>query len=95
MGIYQVYDYWFDQGHECYRNKNYADAPANFEKAADFGHTEARFNTGLTYQLGEGMPKNYSQAMYHYLSAANKSNHAQSQNHIGILYRDGLGQAQD
>jgi len=50
---------------------------------------EAQFDLGLRYYNGEGVVKNYKQAVYWYEKAANQGN-ADAQFNLGLCY--GLGQ---
>jgi len=59
-------------------------------KAAQLGHTEAMYNTGFLYHVGQGTTKDVTKAVYWYKKAAEK-NHSDAMN----MYYDGDGILQD
>jgi hypothetical protein len=52
------------------------------------------FNRGWKYQMGEGMPKDYEEAVKWYRKAANKD-HTQAQYNLAQMYRRGQGVLKD
>ena len=65
-----------------------------YKKAADQGDAEAQFNLGVMYSLGEGVPKDYKQAVYWYRKAADQG-HADAQSNLGFMYHEGRGVPKD
>lgn len=63
---------------------------ALYLQAAEQGHVDAMYEVGLSYDLGEGVTKDYTQAAIWYEKAAM---HGQSQAQFGLgqLYEDGNG----
>ena len=62
-------------------------------KSADQGHVDAQFRLGVLYYNGDGVAKDYEEAMKWYLKAAER--HAVAQDRIGDLYYYGHGVVQD
>jgi TPR repeat protein len=58
------------------------------------GNASARFNLGLRYQNGEGVPKDLGKARDHYQKAADKG-YAPAQYNLGWLYEHGEGVPKD
>ena len=65
-----------------------------YEKAANLGEPLAMNNIGHLYQMGQGVPRDYAQAMKWYRQAAN-AGLPQAMTNIGYLYSKGLGVAKD
>jgi len=63
-------------------------------KNAQQGCSQAQFILGSTYYHGEGIQKNYQQAVYWYQQAA-KQGHISAQNNLGRMYQHGLGVKKD
>lgn len=63
-------------------------------KAADQGQAEAQADLGFSYYLGQGVPQDYTQAIYWYRKAAVQG-HALSQLSLGHMFNDGRGAPQD
>lgn len=72
----------------------FAKALPLLRRAADAGSAEAQFETGLRYDLGEGVPLDYKQAMQWYEKSAAQG-HAPAQHNIGVLYEQGQGVDKD
>jgi TPR repeat protein len=81
-------------GQEAYARKDYAQALAWFQKAADHGNTVAQDFVGNIYYFGQGVPRDYAQAMTWYRKAADQGN-ADAQNAVGNIYYNGQGVPQD
>jgi TPR repeat protein len=73
---------------------DFAKALPLLRRAADAGNPVAQFETGLRYDLGEGVALDYKQAMAWYEKSAAQG-HAPAQHNIGVLYDRGQGVAQD
>ncbi len=67
---------------------------ATLRKAAQLGHTEAMYHTGVLYHNGEGTAKDVSKAVYWYKKAAAKNN-SDAMNMLAIAYYNGDGIPQD
>ena len=74
--------------------KNYQQAAAWWQKAADQGDAEAQFNLGLMYDNGQGVAQNDQQAAAWYQKAANQG-HAKAQYNLGVMYFNGQGVARN
>ena len=55
---------------------------------------EAQFNLGVMYHIGEGVPRDYVQAMQWYRLAAEQE-HIGAQYNLGLMYAKGQGVSQD
>jgi hypothetical protein len=64
------------------------------KKAADQGHCDAQFNLGLAYYKGEGVNKNFDNAI-HYFSMASNQNHILASFNLGAMYFTGDGPDKD
>ena len=65
-----------------------------YRKAADQGYAEAQFNLGNSYSKGEGIPKDFAEAVKWYRKAADQG-YAAAQNNLGKMYADGEGVPRD
>jgi TPR repeat protein len=59
-------------------------------EAADQGNAEGQFQLGIKYYFGQGVPKDYAEAMKWYRKAADQGN-ADAQNATGVMYNNGEG----
>lgn len=84
----------YGQGMRAYSRGDYATAVPVFEELAAQGMTQAQYRLGVMYSQGEGVPRDYGEAMAWHRRAAEKG-HAQAQTAIGFIYRNGLGVRQD
>jgi TPR repeat protein len=71
-----------------------ASLPKACRPAADRGNAEAQDMLGTMYDHGEGVPKNYSEAVKWYHRAADQGN-ADAQSHLGLMYAAGEGVPRD
>ena len=62
--------------------------------AAEQGHSDAQYNLGVTYYLGEGVPQDYEEALRWSRMAAEQG-HADAQFGLGGMYYNGEGVPQD
>ena len=62
--------------------------------AAKSGDASAQFKMGLRYDLGKGVPKNYTESVK-WLRKAAEQGLAEAQYNLGSMYVDGLGVPQD
>jgi CHAT domain-containing protein/TPR repeat protein len=67
---------------------------ASIAKKAEQGDAEAQNQLGLMYQNGEGVTKNYTEAVKWYRKAAEQG-YAQAQNNLGLMYVLGTGVTQN
>jgi len=64
------------------------------KKAAENGDAEAQLAVGTMYDLGQGVPQNFTEALKWYTRAANLGN-AVARNNLGVMYLEGKGTAQN
>ena len=72
----------------------FAESPDETRKKAEVGDAEAQFNLGVTYAIGEGVPKDSAEAAKWYRLAAHQGN-ALAQFSLGIMYENGEGVPND
>ena len=65
-----------------------------YRKAAEQEQPLAQFALAEMYRVGDGVPRDYSEAARWYLKAAAHGN-TPSYNNLGVLYDEGLGLSQD
>ena len=63
-------------------------------KAAEQGDSEAQTDLGMRYHTGDGVPKDYAEAVKWYRKAAEQG-HAIAQYNLGFMYHAGEGVPQD
>lgn len=63
-----VYAGSFEDGLDAYEKGDYVTAAREFRKAAEQGHADAQFMLELMYEVGVGVPKNYTEAVKRYLN---------------------------
>jgi len=68
----------------------YKEAVKWFQRAAEKGHPESFMWLGMSYQYGNGVPKDDKKAMYYYTKSAEKG-FAGGQYFLGRCYEEGLG----
>ena len=61
---------------------------------AEQGDADAQFNLGSMYYQGEGVPKDYKQAIYWYTKAAEQGDD-EAQFNLGLMYYEGQGVPKD
>ena len=66
----------------------------SYRKAAKLGNASAQYNLGNCYYNGEGVDKDYKQAVFWYTKAAEQGN-AFAQNNLGNCYYNGEGVDKD
>src|SRR5882724_3353519 len=64
------------------------------KKAAENGDAEAQLTVGTMYDLGQGVPQNFTEALKWYTRAANQGN-AVARNNLGVMYLEGKGTPQN
>ncbi len=65
-----------------------------YRKAADQGNANGQYNLGSMYDKGQGVPRDYGEAVKWTRKAANQGN-ANAQNNLGIMYGKGQGVPRD
>jgi TPR repeat protein len=83
----------YQSGLSAYDDKNYSVAFKAFTESAEQGNAKAQSYLGLMYFLGEGVPRNTSQAMA-WLRKAAEQGDAEAQFALGGMYETGKGGAQ-
>ena len=78
-----------EDGEVAYRSGDYAAAMSYWRSLADQGNARAQYDSGLMYELGQGAPQHYAQALYRYLRAGKQAN-AGAQYELGERSRSGL-----
>ncbi len=63
-------------------------------KAAEQGHANAQHNLGFMHAEGQGVARDYGDAMTWYLKAAEQGD-AQAQSNIGVMYNEAQGVSRD
>jgi uncharacterized protein len=72
----------------------FAEALAQYRKAADLGNHQAMRNLAILYENGEGTAQDRAEAMRWFRKSADLGN-AFAMNKVGLLYDEGLGVAKD
>jgi TPR repeat protein len=62
--------------------------------SAEEGNADAQYNLGVFYERGQGIPQNYTQAIYWYQKAAQQG-YAAAENNLAGMYLDGRGLPRD
>ena len=75
-------------------NSTAAQGIALLNNLAASGDATAQCELGYAYDLGQGVPQDYTQAVAWYRKAAEQGN-ARAQSNLGLLYKNGLGVPQD
>ena len=84
----------FQKGLVAYESGDYATALREWTPLAEQGNADAKYNLGLMYRKGEGVPHDYKTAVKWYRLAAEQG-HAHSQFNLGLMYYDGQGVPQN
>jgi hypothetical protein len=66
----------------------------NIRKAAEQGDAGAQFSLGWMYEIGKGVPQDYSEAAKWYRKAAEQGL-GSAQSNLGVMYEIGKGVPQD
>lgn len=85
---------YFEKGLAFEKNQNYRQAVIYYSAAAELGHLEAAYQTGLCYQEGLGVRCNSETAFSYFMQAA-RQGHAAAQNQVGICFEQGKGVKKD
>jgi hypothetical protein len=65
-----------------------------FRKAADQGDAKSQVALGILYSNGDGVPRDYGQALVWFRKAADQGD-SEAEYNVGLLYDDGHGVPQD
>lgn len=84
----------FQRGSASFAQHDFIEALRWFRVAASQGHATARFNVGVIYDNGLGVPRDFVEAARWYHLAADQG-YAAAQFNLGALYQAGQGVAQD
>jgi uncharacterized protein len=84
----------FQLGRAYYKADNFPAAAEEFRKAADQGHAEAQSDLAVMYRDGQGVLKDYGQAVLWFRKAADQR-FAAAQNNLGAKYEVGQGVPKD
>ena len=82
------------EGYAAVERGDYETAYKEFTELTLQGDTNAMIQIGLWYHQGKVLRRSYSRAMDWYIGAFSKGN-GDAYNNIAVLYRDGLGVAQN
>jgi len=80
----------FQKGKAAYKRENYAVALQRLRPLAEQGYAKAQNFLGFIYQIVEGVPQDYTEAVKWYSKAAERGN-PQAQSNLGSMYYRGLG----
>lgn len=83
---------WADveSGLAALAQQDYPKAKTEFEIAAKQGNAEAQYSLGHLYESGEGITRNYAEALQWYRKAAEQG-FTLAQNNLGFMYENGQG----
>ena len=86
-------DDWQD-GVDAARKGDHQTAYKLWLPLAEQGHAKAQFNLGVRYYNGQGVQRNYKEAVRWYRLSAEQG-HAKAQSNLGVMYDNGQGVPQD
>ena len=78
----------FEDAAAAYNKGDYATALRLLRPLAHQGDAAARYNLGLMYAAGQGVPQDYAEAVKWYRLAANQG-YAYAQYNLGLVYGEG------
>jgi hypothetical protein len=84
----------YAEGEAAYKAGDYYAALQAFSPLAEQGHSDAQYNLGVMYFLGQGVIQDDAEKADWFLKAAEQG-HVPAQFGLGISYRDGDGVLQD
>ena len=84
----------FQAGVEAYNRGDFAAALREWVPLAEQGDASARFNLGVMYESGKGIPRDNAEAVKWYRKAAERGL-AAAQNRLGLMYAEGKGVPSD
>ena len=80
----------FQEGLDAIHETNYEVALKKLLPLAATGHSAAQYNLGVMSEWGNGVPKDYTEALKWYKLSAEGS-HRDAQNNLGAMYSKGEG----
>ena len=80
----------FQEGLDAIHETNYEVALKKLLPLAATGHSAAQYNLGVMSEWGNGVPKDYAEALKWYKLSAEGS-HKDAQNNLGAMYSKGEG----
>jgi uncharacterized protein len=92
--IATAYSGQFEDAVAAYKRRDYTTAFRLMKPLADKGNANAQTNLGFMYFSGQGIPKNYAEAVKWYRRSAEQG-HATAQFNLGLMYANGQGVPQD
>ena len=89
-------EFFVQKGKVCYESEDYHQAVMYFSQALrlDPQNAEAQFMMGAMYNSGQGVARDYVEAVKWFLNAAEQG-HTQAQYNLGRMYQNGRGVQQD
>ncbi len=84
----------FNDGWAAYKSGDYATAHCEWRPLAEYDHVKAQYNLGSMYSKGQGVPKNYAEAVRWTRKAAEQG-FAKAQTNLGVMYAQGQGVPRD
>lgn len=84
----------FEAGSDAYNRGDYTTAYRDWLSLAERGDAEARYNLGVMYEKGQGVPQDYAEAVKWYLLSAQQGV-AEAQYNLGVMYFNGNGVRQN
>ena len=84
----------YNNGVNCYENKDYTEAVDWFMRAANKGHASSQCYLGYLYDNGLGVRTSEEEAVKWYMKAAEQGI-SLAQNNLGSMYREGRGVQKD
>ena len=76
------------------RMRNYSKAASLFHTLAFKGDANAKYQLGVFFQMGKGVPKDHAKAIEWYMKAAEQG-HVRAQFNLGTMYEGGWGTTPD
>ncbi|MCQ4629096.1 SEL1-like repeat protein [Shinella sp. CPCC 100929] len=86
--------FFYQLGRSLDQAGRFAEALAEYRKAADLGNHQAMRNLAILYENGEGTAQDYVEAMRWFRKSADLGN-GLAMNNVGLFYRNGKGVPED
>ena len=80
----------FEDGAKAYDEGRFDSALALWKPLAEQGHAAAQFNLAILYEKGQGVPQDYTEALYLFNRAVTLGS-ADAEAELGYMYRSGYG----
>jgi TPR repeat protein len=94
LGGFRLGGLYADQKRETEAAQLFEEIVPRLQKRAPEGNSLAQNSLGLCYANGQGVPQDFSQAVFWYQKAAGQG-HADAQCNLGVCYANGQGVPQD